>query len=135
MTSIKLFVLVACVLGYSNAQFGFDKLASAVAQPFAKQLLDVMTPKILLLEYKNVPTEEGYRFNYKTSDGSYREEVGMLMNPGTDQEELVVMGAYSYTDGDIETTTMYTADKNGYRPRVQLKNRGVSPKLLQSLSG
>ncbi|XP_055851840.1 larval cuticle protein LCP-17-like [Episyrphus balteatus] len=134
MTSIKLFVLVVFVLGCANAQFGLPDLKSVV-QPFAKQLLDVMVPKILLLEYKNVPTEEGYRFNYKTSDGSYREEVGMLMNPGTEQEELVVMGAYSYTDGDIETTTMYTADKNGYRPRVSLKNRGVSPKLLQSLSG
>lgn len=74
-------------------------------------------------------------YSYKTSDGSSREEVGMIINPGTEQEELVVMGSYSYTEGDIETVTMYTADKNGYRPRVTLKNRGVSPKLLQSLSG
>ncbi|XP_055852405.1 flexible cuticle protein 12-like [Episyrphus balteatus] len=135
MKSLQLFFLAVCVLGCANAQFGLLNSVVETVQPFAKDLLNLMIPKILLLEYNNVPTKEGYRFNYKTSDGSYREEVGILLNPGTEQEELVVMGAYSYVDGDIETTTMYTADKNGYRPRVEMKNRGVSPKLLQSLSG
>lgn len=69
--------------------------------------------------------------------GATREEKGYLVtSPETGKEELVVMGAFSYTDDDgIETMTMYTADKNGYRPRVSIKNRKYSAKSLKTLTG
>ena len=63
--------------------------------------------------------------------------MGMILNPGTDNEELVVMGMYSSYDEKtgIETTTMYTADKNGYKPRYEIKNRRLSPGALKSAAG
>lgn len=69
--------------------------------------------------------------------GATRNEKGYLVtSPETGQEDLVVMGAYSYMDDDgIETMTMYTADKNGYIPRVSIKNRKYSAKSLKTLTG
>ncbi|XP_055383665.1 endocuticle structural glycoprotein SgAbd-9-like [Condylostylus longicornis] len=112
-------------------------LVSANAQnTLERDVLNTMMSKILLEEYNNVPTEDGYKFSYKTSDGSVREEVGIIMNPGTEQQEMVVMGSYGYEDSEgTRTVTMYTADKNGYKPRVQVKNRKLNPKLLASLAG
>lgn len=46
-------------------------------------------------------------------------EVGMLLNPGTADEQFVVMGKYSYvTPDETVHTVIYMADKNGYKPRV-----------------
>lgn len=58
------------------------------------------------------------------------------MNPDTPDEELVIMGMYTVYDAktDIDTVTMYTADKNGYQQRFQVKKRGLSAKLLMSLA-
>lgn len=69
--------------------------------------------------------------------GATRDEKGYLVkSPETGEEEVVVMGAYSYMDNDgIETITMYTADKNGYRPNVKIKNRKYSAKSLKTLTG
>ncbi|XP_055851347.1 uncharacterized protein LOC129915713 [Episyrphus balteatus] len=193
MSIIKLFILVVCVLGCTNSQFGFSKMVPIPTRPpgrvpfaqapvpvpdptqfsisesapipllppeldllnfpaaipelpilimsmepvdtFVKQLLDIMTKTILFLEYNGVPTRESYRKNYTSEDGSYHEEVGILTNPDTPKQELVVMGADSYNDGETETTTMYTTDKNGYKPRVQTKRRGISPKLRSNMVG
>lgn len=70
-------------------------------------------------------------------DGSKREEVTMVINPGTPDEELVVMGMHSVYDNktEIETITMYTADKNGYKPRYMLKNRKLSINTLKTMAG
>ncbi|KAI8130084.1 hypothetical protein FF38_03500 [Lucilia cuprina] len=101
-------------------------------------LLDaIFVPTILQEKYQLAPTKEGYRLNLQEPDGSSREEVGMVINPGTPEEELVVMGTYTVYDEktDTETVTMYTADKDGYKSRYMLKNRKLSPGSLKSLSG
>lgn len=54
--------------------------------------------------------------------------------PGSDKEELLVMGSYGTVDKDgTETVTMYKADRNGYRP--MLKIRKYSPHALKTLGG
>ena len=70
-------------------------------------------------------------------DGSKREEVGMVINPGTPEEELVVMGTYTVYDDktDIETITMYTADKDGYKSKYMIRNNRLSPGSLKSVAG
>lgn len=68
--------------------------------------------------------------------------MGILMNPGTPQEELVVVGRYSYKgDDDSVYTVMYIADKNGYNPKTMFKSAKLNKKsmlskaALQSLVG
>jgi Insect cuticle protein len=57
--------------------------------------------------------------SYETKDNQLREEVGVLLNPGTPDEELVVMGKYSFvTPDETVHTVIYMADKNGYKPKV-----------------
>ena len=70
-------------------------------------------------------------------NGSKREEVGMVVNPGTPEEELVVMGTYSVYDDktETETITMYTADKDGYKSRYMIRNNKLSPGSLKSVAG
>jgi hypothetical protein len=57
------------------------------------------------------------------SDGQTCEEIGTLLNQGTPEEELVVIGKYSFVadDGKIYTTN-YRADKNGYQPKFTVQN-------------
>lgn len=66
-----------------------------------------------------------------------RSEVGMLMNKGTPEEELVVMGMYSFVGDDNNTyITMYRADKNGYRPKLTIqRNAAQKSNLIKSLVG
>lgn len=68
--------------------------------------------------------------------------MGILMNPGTPEEELVVVGRYSYKgEDDSVYTVMYMADKNGYRPKTMFKSATMNKKsmlsknALQSLVG
>ncbi|XP_020798525.1 uncharacterized protein LOC110176493 [Drosophila serrata] len=100
-------------------------------------LLDALIPRAITEYYSGASSEEGYRFAVNEPNGSSREEVGMILNPGTDKEELVVMGMYTVYDEktDTETTTMYTADKDGYKARYQTKNRKLSPGALKSAAG
>ena len=75
-----------------------------------------------------------FRPSYEQSDGQSRKEVGMLMNKGTPDEELVVIGMYSFIGDDNNTyVTMYRADKNGYKPKLTImKNKS---NLIKSLVG
>lgn len=63
--------------------------------------------------------------------------MGVVLYPGTDQQELLVMGAYSSYDSqsDTQTTTMYTADKNGYKVRYEMKNRTLAGSTLKAATG
>ncbi|KAH8324890.1 hypothetical protein KR074_011412, partial [Drosophila pseudoananassae] len=103
----------------------------------ADSLLDALFPTIVSQYYNQAPTQEGYRFNLEEPNGSKREEMGVLLNPGTDKQELVVMGTYSTYDEktDTETTTMYTADKDGYKARYQIKNRKLAGPTLKTAAG
>ncbi|XP_016950877.1 uncharacterized protein LOC108025122 [Drosophila biarmipes] len=112
-------------------------LVAIMAANCSAGLLDSVLPTVVKDFYNSAPTKEGYRFNIDDPNGSKREEVGVIMNPGTDKEELVVMGTYSTYDEktDTDTVTMYTADKNGYKARYQIKNRKLSPGALKSAAG
>uniref|UniRef100_A0A182M6J1 Uncharacterized protein n=1 Tax=Anopheles culicifacies TaxID=139723 RepID=A0A182M6J1_9DIPT len=73
-----------------------------------------------LLGYESVQGREMYRYKYETSDGQFREEVGMLVNVGTPEQELMVMGQYGFKskDGGTMVMVMYTSGKKGYRART-----------------
>uniref|UniRef100_A0A182S6C9 Uncharacterized protein n=1 Tax=Anopheles maculatus TaxID=74869 RepID=A0A182S6C9_9DIPT len=73
-----------------------------------------------LIDYESVHGQEMYRFKYETSDGQFREEVGMLVNVGTPEQELMVMGQYGFKskDGGTMVMVMYTSGKKGYRART-----------------
>ncbi|XP_018787414.1 PREDICTED: uncharacterized protein LOC108968097 [Bactrocera latifrons] len=100
------------------------------------QMLDYIYPGFITMYYSQVPTKEGYRFKQEEPNGSVREEIGVIMNSGTADEELVIMGMYTAYDeqSDTETMTLYTADKNGYKTRFKVVKRGLSAKLLMSLA-
>ncbi|EAU76528.2 AGAP006002-PA [Anopheles gambiae str. PEST] len=76
-----------------------------------------------LLSYESVHGQEMYRFKYETSDGQFREEVGMLVNVGTPEQELMLMGQYGYKNKDgTMVMVMYTSGKKGYRARTVTRN-------------
>ncbi|XP_017873277.1 PREDICTED: uncharacterized protein LOC108620817 [Drosophila arizonae] len=112
-------------------------LVAVLATSCSAGLLDYVFPSIVTEFYQQAPTKEGYRFELKDPNGSSREEIGVIMNPGTAEEQLVVMGTYSTYDEktDTDTITMYTADKDGYKTRYQIKNRKLSPGSLKSAAG
>ncbi|EDV53158.1 endocuticle structural glycoprotein SgAbd-9 [Drosophila erecta] len=115
----------------------FTALVALMAAHSSAGFLDYIFPTIMSEYYNQVPTKEGYRFSSEEPNGSKREEMGVIMNPGTPDEQLVVMGMYSSYDEktDTDTMTMYTADKNGYKARYQIKNRKLSPGALKSAAG
>ncbi|XP_018803856.1 PREDICTED: uncharacterized protein LOC108978168 [Bactrocera latifrons] len=110
------------------------------------QMLDYIYPGFMTMYYSQVPTKEGYRSKQEEPNGNIREEIGVIMNPGTADEELVIVGMYTAYDekSDTETMTMYTADKNGYKSRYKvmkcrntgpmMKKCGLSAKVLKSLA-
>ncbi|KAH8382617.1 hypothetical protein KR009_004392, partial [Drosophila setifemur] len=112
-------------------------LLALMAANCSAGLLDFIFPTIMTEFYNNAPTKDGYKFNLEEPNGSKREEIGVIMNPGTPEEQLVVMGAYSSYDEktDTETVTMYTADKDGYKARYEIKNRKLSAGALKSAAG
>lgn len=88
-----------------------------------------------ITNYKNVPANEeidfvpivksvaerkedgSFLFAYEGGDGSFRKEVGVIQNPGTDDEALEVSGSYRYIDADgQEVEVHYTAGKGGFVP-------------------
>ncbi|XP_023168455.1 endocuticle structural glycoprotein SgAbd-9-like [Drosophila hydei] len=112
-------------------------LVAVMASSCSAGFLDYVFPTIITEFYNQAPTKEGYRFELKDPNGSSREEIGVIMNPGTPDEQLVVMGTYSTYDEktDTDSITMYTADKDGYKTRYQIKNRKLSPGALKSAAG
>ncbi|XP_058059767.1 endocuticle structural glycoprotein ABD-5-like [Anopheles bellator] len=66
---------------------------------------------------------DGYKFTYELSDGQIRSEVGtyrMVKDAeGKEVPTLFVQGAYSFVTPDGQTHWVnYTADENGYHPKV-----------------
>ncbi|XP_062549683.1 uncharacterized protein LOC134214290 isoform X2 [Armigeres subalbatus] len=93
----------------------------------------------MLTEYETEHMVESYRFKYATADGHFHEETGMLMNPGTPDEELVVAGKYGYeTDDGTEVMVMYVSGKKGYNAKTKFRKLAESErkkKLFASLVG
>ena len=73
---------------------------------------------------------------YELSDGTSRSEQGVLQNAGTENEFLLVTGTFQWTAPDGQVTQVsYTADENGYHPKVTLGGGGLSGALVASLVG
>lgn len=63
--------------------------------------------------------ENGYKYAYETENNIEAQEQGRLDNTGSDAEVLRAFGFYQYTGDDGQTYRVdYTADENGFRPRV-----------------
>ncbi|XP_023168453.2 uncharacterized protein LOC111597801 [Drosophila hydei] len=114
----------------------FYAVVAVLAASCSAGLLDQLIPSITSKYYSHMPTKDGYRFELKEPNGSTREEVGIIMNPGTPDEQLVVMGIYSSYDEntDTESITMYTADKGGYNTQYKFKKRKLNSAALKSLA-
>ena len=69
---------------------------------------------------------------YVLSDGTFRSEQGVLQKAGTPDEFLLVRGTFKWTAPDGQVTRVsYTADENGYHPKVTLGGGGP---IVQALS-
>ncbi|XP_073814595.1 uncharacterized protein [Musca autumnalis] len=92
MASSKL-LLICAVVAIRSAPASADVLPSVSS---------IFQPKIE--EHSNfAASKEGFSFNLRVSDGK---EIGMIMNPGTPEEELV------YDENMDDTITMATDDKD-----------------------
>ncbi|XP_058834421.1 uncharacterized protein LOC131691793 isoform X2 [Topomyia yanbarensis] len=124
----------AFVLGWCSVVLFSVLVNTAVGQDLSDPDLQAM-----LLEYETEHMAESYRFKYATDDGQIREETGLLMNPGTPEEELVVVGMYGYETNDgTQVMVMYVSGKNGYRTKTKtrlLQESERNRKLLRSLVG
>lgn len=80
---------------------------------------------------------------YELSDGQYREEKIEILNEGTDDEEIVITGQYSYFGPDgFRYEVNYKADRNGYavlskEPTSKMPpvTFAIPPSVLKSLIG
>ncbi|XP_049541492.1 endocuticle structural glycoprotein ABD-5-like [Anopheles darlingi] len=89
-----------------------------------------------LIFFENNQDEKGYNFAYKTKDGQFREEQGVI-NPETGV--LTVSGVYGYEGPDGKTYEYnYESDENGYRIVTKPPPVGFAPipnAVLLSLVG
>lgn len=68
--------------------------------------------------------------SYELEDGQFREEEIFVLNKGTKDEEIAVIGSYAFWGTDnFLYVTRYTADRNGYRAKTTQSHRdGFSTK-------
>ncbi|KAB0797383.1 hypothetical protein PPYR_08377 [Photinus pyralis] len=104
--------------------------------------------KAFILSFDNSFGGDGeYSYNVESSDGQKRGEKRYILNKGTENEEPVVEGYYSYNAPDgKEYVVGYKADKEGFQPEgehlpesASVKRRppqlGIPSKAIASLSG
>ncbi|XP_026471262.1 flexible cuticle protein 12-like [Ctenocephalides felis] len=75
------------------------------------------TPPVAILKSVNENNGDGsYNYEYQSENGINHQESGHLENQGSENEEQVVSGSYSYTgpDGNVYTV-QYRADANGFQ--------------------
>ncbi|XP_043649821.1 larval cuticle protein 65Ag1-like [Drosophila teissieri] len=59
-----------------------------------------------------------YKYASETSDGTSKNEEGVLKNVGSEQEAIAVHGEYNYVAPDGQTIRVtYVADENGFQPQ------------------
>lgn len=65
--------------------------------------------------------------SYELSDGQFREEEVIVLNRGTDAEEIAVIGSYSFWGSDNQLyVTRYTAGRNGYSAHTSHQARSAN---------
>ncbi|CAG5040081.1 unnamed protein product [Parnassius apollo] len=70
------------------------------------------------LETANMPNS--YKFSYDSSDGTSRSEQGAIINPGTPNAALDVLGTVRWFDDKGQLYEMtYKAGKRGYRTSIK----------------
>ncbi|XP_055623532.1 flexible cuticle protein 12-like [Toxorhynchites rutilus septentrionalis] len=99
---------------------------------------------VMIVKYENIQSENGYEFQYETSDKQTRHEIGAYHTDSEGNAYLEVQGSYSYVspDGQFQSES-YIADKDGYRlrasmpiiPPAGLPPLEISDKVLISLLG
>lgn len=73
--------------------------------------------------------------SYELEDGQFREEEVIILNKGTEEQEIAVIGSYSFWGTDNKLyVTRYTADRNGYAAHTShsLRNSDVSQELEET---
>ncbi|XP_041976489.1 endocuticle structural glycoprotein SgAbd-5-like [Aricia agestis] len=122
---MKLFVVILFVGLASAAQIRNQR---ASVDPKDVQILRYNTDNIGL---------DGYKFDFELSDGTKRDEQAELRNAGTDDEAIAVKGSYSWIGPDgVKYTVIYTADENGFQPRIEQEGPGSIPAgVVASLVG
>nr|CAD7585643.1 unnamed protein product [Timema genevievae] len=69
---------------------------------------------VTVLQYINDVRPDGYDLLFETSDGTLRQETGVLKNPGTDNEIWEVVGKYKWISPDGEEHIMdFVANEGG----------------------
>ncbi|XP_072939611.1 flexible cuticle protein 12-like [Epargyreus clarus] len=95
----------------------FIVFAVCVAVAIAAPASPDADAQILRYDNDNIGVD-GFNYAVETSNGIAASEQGQLVNPGTDNEAVVVRGEYSYTgpDGVLYRVT-YIADEKGFQPQ------------------
>ena len=94
------------------------KFIIVFAALFAVALAAPAGPEVDIVRRDSDVQPDGFKFSSETSDGNKHDAEGHLQNIGSDSEELVVRGAYSFVGDDGVTYTVnYVADKNGFQPQ------------------
>ncbi|XP_072941020.1 uncharacterized protein [Epargyreus clarus] len=77
-------------------------------------------PPVEILTEKTFVNTDGYKFEFKTSDGVSRKEEAQLITVG-EHQGIGVKGSYSYIAPDgQEYIVNFTADDKGYRPEIRV---------------
>ncbi|CAG4937528.1 uncharacterized protein LOC123692313 [Colias croceus] len=96
---------------------GLCLLATARCTPY----IDNQTrPQVLNYEMETANMPNSYKFHYDANDGSSRTEHGEILNPGTKDAALDVLGAVRWYDdkGHLYEMT-YKAGRRGYRTIIK----------------
>ncbi|XP_026328896.1 uncharacterized protein LOC113236897 [Hyposmocoma kahamanoa] len=77
-------------------------------------------PPPQLIQYETANMPNSYNFHYQASDGSSRTEKGAILNPGTPEAALDVLGTVRWYDNKGQLYEMsYKAGKRGYRTIIK----------------
>lgn len=92
-------------------------VAIAVAAP-APETTTTHKPIIEILSSSQVSQPDGsYEFAFEGADGSYRQEKGIVLNAGTEDEVLSVEGVYRFINAENQPQEVhYTSNDKGFVP-------------------
>ncbi|XP_035440451.1 larval cuticle protein LCP-17-like [Spodoptera frugiperda] len=66
----------------------------------------------------DIEPQGDFKYSFKTGNGIYAEESGVLKNANSDYPSLDVSGGFKYTSPEGQAIELsYVADENGYRPQ------------------